>query len=76
MSNFQTKMEKKSCESIFSKEGKNIPDEATGTDWTIEIWGMDLDLEKDHPEMFPIPCPGKQIRLNGYAISNTPEIPD
>ncbi len=55
---------------LLVPEGKNLPSEVTNTDWAIETRGIDIDPDKEKLEIYSIPCPGKQIRNKGYAISN------
>lgn len=55
---------------LLIPEGKNIPGEATNTDWELDIRGIDINIDEESLDDFSIAYPARQIRDKGYAISN------
>ena len=50
--------------------GNPIPQEATNTDWEIEVQGMEIDDAADDLPEYAIRYPIEQITAKGYAITN------
>ncbi len=55
---------------LLIPEGKNIPGEATNTDWELDAKGVDINVDEESLDDFSIVYPAIQIRDKGYAISN------
>lgn len=51
-------------------EAKNIPEEATNTDWEIEARAFEVDDNADRIEDFDIDNLGGQIAEKGYAMTS------
>ncbi len=59
---------------LLVPEGRNIPGEATNTDWLAEARGVDIDLDEESLDDLSIIYPGRQIQAKGYAISHLSEL--
>lgn len=51
-------------------EAKNIPEEATNTDWEIEARAFEVDDNADQIADFDIDNLGSQIAEKGYAMTS------
>ncbi|MGF6274860.1 hypothetical protein ABIB38_003252 [Massilia sp. UYP11] len=51
-------------------EAKNIPEEATNTDWEIEARAFEVDDDADQIEDFDIDNLNGQIAEKGYAMTS------
>jgi len=51
-------------------EAKNIPEEATNTDWEIEVRAFEVDDNADQIEDFDIDNLNGQIAEKGYAMTS------
>lgn len=50
-------------------EDKNIPNEATNTDWEVEARALEVADEADQIPQFEIERLGEQIAEKGYAVT-------
>ena len=53
-------------------ETRNIPEEATNTDWLEEARAVEVEDNADHLETYPIQHVFEQIAEKGYAVSSSP----
>jgi hypothetical protein len=50
-------------------ETRNIPEEATNTDWIVEAKAVEVDDNADHLEDYSIDNVTSQIAEKGYAVT-------
>jgi len=51
-------------------EARNIPEEATNTDWEIEVRAIEVDDDADQIEDYDLENVAGQINEKGYAITS------
>ncbi len=51
-------------------EEKNIPNEATNTDWEVEIRALEVEDEADQVPEYDIEHLSEQIAEKGYAVTS------
>jgi len=51
-------------------EARNIPEEATNTDWEIEVRAIEVDDDADQLEDYDLENVTTQINEKGYAITS------
>jgi hypothetical protein len=52
-------------------EARNIPEEATNTDWLVEARAVEVDDNADHLDNYPIDHVTEQIAEKGYAVTSS-----
>lgn len=52
-------------------EARNIPEEATNTDWEVEARAVEVDDNADQIPDYDIDNLNGQIREKGYAVTST-----
>jgi hypothetical protein len=50
-------------------ETRNIPEEATSTDWQVEATAVEVDDDAEHLEDYAIDQLSQQIAEKGYAVT-------
>ncbi|MDB5952927.1 MAG: hypothetical protein JWR65_4782 [Massilia sp.] len=50
-------------------ETRNIPEEATSTDWQVEARAVEVDDDAEHLEDYAIDHASQQIAEKGYAVT-------
>ncbi|MDQ2990656.1 MAG: DUF6139 family protein [Pseudomonadota bacterium] len=50
-------------------ETRNIPEEATNTDWQVEARAVEVEDNADHLEDYSIDRVSEQIAEKGYAVT-------
>jgi hypothetical protein len=51
-------------------EARNIPEEATSTDWLVEARAIEVEDDADHLEDYSIDRVAAQIAEKGYAVTS------
>ena len=51
-------------------ETRNIPEEATNTDWLVEARAVEVEDNADHLEDYAINRVSEQIAEKGYAVTS------
>jgi hypothetical protein len=51
-------------------EARNIPEEATSTDWLVEARAIEVEDDADHLEDYSIDRVTEQIAEKGYAVTS------
>jgi hypothetical protein len=51
-------------------EARNIPEEATNTDWLVEARAVEFDDNAEHLEDYAIDHVSEQIAEKGYAVTS------
>lgn len=51
-------------------ETRNIPEEATSTDWLVEARAVEVEDNADHLEDYAIDHVSEQIAEKGYAVTS------
>lgn len=51
-------------------ETRNIPEEATNTDWQVEARAVEVEDNADHLEDYEIDRVSEQIAEKGYAVTS------
>jgi hypothetical protein len=51
-------------------EARNIPEEATSTDWLVEARAIEVEDNADHLEDYAIDRVTEQIAEKGYAVTS------
>ena len=52
-------------------EARNIPEEATNTDWLVEARAVEFDDNAENLEDYAIDHVSKQIAEKGYAVTSS-----
>jgi Family of unknown function (DUF6139) len=52
-------------------EARNIPEEATNTDWLVEARAVEVDDNADHLEDYSIDRVTEQLAEKGYAVTSS-----
>jgi hypothetical protein len=52
-------------------ETRNIPEEATSTDWLVEARAVEVDDNADHLEDYAIEHIAQQLAEKGYAVTSS-----
>lgn len=52
-------------------ETRNIPEEATNTDWLVEAKAVEVEDDADHLEDYAIDQLSEQIAEKGYAVTSS-----
>jgi hypothetical protein len=50
-------------------ETRNIPEEATSTDWQVEARAVEVDDDAEHLEDYAIDHVSQQLAEKGYAVT-------
>ncbi len=50
-------------------ETRNIPEEATSTDWQVEARAVEVDDDAEHLEDYSIDHVSQQLAEKGYAVT-------
>ncbi len=51
-------------------EGRNIPEEASNTDWAADLQGMEVGEQGELLQDYGMPAAGAQLSEKGYAITS------
>ena len=54
-------------------ETRNIPDEATSTDWQVEARAVEVEDDAEHLEDYSIDHVSQQLAEKGYAVTGLQE---